>query len=72
MYNGTIDDKYLMYSYLSKNFTRIETTDEFTYYHFILENDGDEDRRFGVWANGALMETPSKKQFLAQHYLDFI
>jgi hypothetical protein len=70
--NGTIDDKYLVYSYLSKEFTQIESTEEFTYYHFILENDGDEDRRFGVWANGALMETPSKKQFLAQHHLDFL
>jgi hypothetical protein len=27
-----------------------------------MENDGDKDRRFGVWANGVLCETPSEKQ----------
>jgi hypothetical protein len=28
-----------------------------------LENNGDDEERFGIWANGVLTETPSKKIF---------
>ena len=43
---------------------------EFTYYHLTVESDGDENKRYGIWANGILSETPSKKQFLNHKYLD--
>jgi len=58
-----IDDKILMVVPVSSEFTQITDDRVYTYYHFILENDGDDDRRYGVWANGFLTETPSKKQF---------
>lgn len=63
-----IDDKYLLLSAVSKDFTKLENTNLYTYYHFTLENNGNDDERFGVWANGRLTETPSKKQFSNHKY----
>ena len=63
-----IDDKYLLLSAVSKEFIKLENTNLYTYYHFILENNGNDDERFGVWANGILTETPSKKQFNNHKY----
>ena len=63
-----IDDKYLLLSAVSNDFTKLENTNLYTYYHFTLENNGNDDERFGVWANGLLTETPSKKQFTNHKY----
>lgn len=63
-----IDDKYLLFSSISKDFIRLENVNVYTYYHFILENDGNDDKRFGVWANGLLVEIPSKNQFHTYTY----
>ena len=63
-----IDDKYLLLSAVSKEFVKLENTNLYTYYHFILENNGNDDERFGVWANGILTETPSKNQFNNHKY----
>ena len=63
-----IDDKYLLLSAVSNDFKKLENTDLYTYYHFILENEGNNDERFGVWANGVLTETPSKNQFISHNY----
>jgi hypothetical protein len=63
-----IDDKYLLLSSLSKDFVKLENTNLYTYYHFILENNGNDDERFGVWANGILTETTSKNQFANHKY----
>jgi hypothetical protein len=63
-----IDDKYLLLASLSKDFKQIKTNDFYTYYHLCLENNGDDDERFGIWANGVLTETPSKKQFIGHNY----
>ena len=59
-----IDDKYLLLSSVSPDFLQLENHYIYTWYHFTLENDGDDDRRFGVWANGILTETPSKNFFM--------
>jgi len=59
-----IDNKYLFLAALSSDFSKIETVNVYTYYHFILENNGNDEERFGVWANGVLTETPSKKGFI--------
>ena len=48
----------------SSLFEKIDNTNIYTYYHFTLENNGNDEERYGVWANGVLTETPSKKQFL--------
>lgn len=58
-----IDDKYLLISAISKDFIKLENTNLYTYYHFCLENNKNNNERFGVWANGILTETPSKNQF---------
>jgi hypothetical protein len=63
-----IDDKYLLLSAVSKQFIKLENTNLYSYYHFILENDGDNDKRYGIWANGILTETPSKNQFTNHKY----
>jgi len=63
-----IDDKYLLLSAVSKDFIKLENTNLYTYYHFILENNGNNDERFGVWANGVLTKTPSKNQFTNHKY----
>lgn len=63
-----IDDKYLLLSSVSNNFVKLNNTNLYTYYHFILENNGNDNERFGVWANGILTETPSKKQFTNHKY----
>jgi len=43
----------------SDKFEKVMDTNVYKYYHFSLETDGDEDRRFGVYANGILVEVPS-------------
>jgi hypothetical protein len=58
-----IDDKYLLVAPLVDGVEKLENNNLYTYYHFVLENDGDENQRYGVWANGMLTETPSFKQF---------
>ena len=63
-----IDDKYMLLCGVSTDFVKLENRLPYTYYHFILENNGDNDERFGVWANGMLSETPSKNQFNAHKY----
>jgi hypothetical protein len=63
-----IDDKYLLVCALSKQFIKLKNTNLYIYYHFILENNGNNDERFGVWANGILTETPSKNQFMNHKY----
>lgn len=63
-----IDDKYLLLSAISKDFTKLVNTNLYNYYHFTLENNGNDDERFGVWANGILTETPSKNYFLKYIY----
>uniref|UniRef100_A0A6C0LNJ6 Fibronectin type-III domain-containing protein n=1 Tax=viral metagenome TaxID=1070528 RepID=A0A6C0LNJ6_9ZZZZ len=59
-----IDGKYLLLASVSKDFEKLENQDIYTWYHFSLENDGEDDRRYGVWANGILSETPSKNQII--------
>ena len=58
-----IDEKQLLLSAASSQFVALTDSDEHKYYHFILENDGNDDARYGVWANGVLCETPSKNFF---------
>jgi hypothetical protein len=57
-----IDDKWLSFAENNADFVKIDDHQIYKYYNFSMENDGDKDRRFGVWANGVLCETPSEKQ----------
>jgi len=63
-----IDDKYVLHVSISNQFVKLDNTNLYTYYHFILENNENDDERFGVWANGILNETPSKKEFIKHKY----
>jgi hypothetical protein len=63
-----IDGKYLLSAAVSKDFVKLTNRDSYTYYHFILENNGSINERFGVWANGILTETPSKREFTKHNY----
>ena len=63
-----IDDMHLLLSAVSKDFVKQENNNLYMYYHLTLENNGNNDERFGIWANGVLTETPSKNQFTAHKY----
>jgi hypothetical protein len=70
IFGGTqmIDDKYLLLSCVSKDFKKLENKNLYIYYHFILENNGNNEERYGVWANGVLTETPNKNFFMGQKF----
>ena len=59
--NETIDNKQLLLSCVSDQFTALQDTGRYNYYHLLLENNDDEEERFGIWANGILTETPNVK-----------
>ena len=59
-----IDDKYLLLSSISSLFTKMEDDNMYTYYHFVLEGDGNPEDRYGIYANGVLCDTPTRKIFL--------
>ena len=67
--NNKIDDKYLVIPVAHKDFVQIKNNDLYNYYHFTLENDGDDDKRYGVYANGILAESSSKNEFLSRNYM---
>lgn len=54
-----IDDKHLLLASASEKFTALDNDNEYTFYNFSLENEGDDETRYGVWANGVLVETPA-------------
>jgi hypothetical protein len=63
-----INDKYLLLASLSDQFVKLENISVYIYYHFILENNGNNEDRYGVWANGILTETPNKNFFMGQKF----
>ena len=64
-----INDKYLLLAGQCKEFMQITTNEVYTYYHFILENDEDENKKYGIWANGILAETTTKQDFNRQQFI---
>ena len=58
-----IDDKYLLLASVSPSFEKVEDSNVYTYYHFVVENDGDDSKSYGVWGNGVLTESMSKEYF---------
>jgi hypothetical protein len=56
--NFKVDDKINCIVSVSSKFEQIQNNDVYKYYHFSLDNCDGKKRRFGVWANGILMETP--------------
>ena len=56
-----IDGKVLLMAGYSDKFEKQMDNLEYNYYHFSLENDGDELMRYGVYADGVLVETPAER-----------
>ena len=57
-----IDGMYLQRAAFSKNFIKINSNDEYIYYHFSLK--GSHGRRYGVYANGVLSESTFSRDIL--------
>ena len=55
--NFKVDDKVNCIAGVSNKFKQITNNDVYKYYHFSLDNGDGKIRRFGVWANGILLET---------------
>ena len=66
-----IDNKCLLLASVSEDFQKLENRDEYTYYNLTLESTS-ENKRYGIYANGILVETPSKKQFLKHVYKELM
>ena len=66
-----IDNKCLLLASVSEDFQKLENRDEYTYYNLTLESSS-ETKRYGIYANGILVETPSKKQFLKHAYKELM
>jgi photosystem II stability/assembly factor-like uncharacterized protein len=66
-----IEDKIILLACISDKFTKIKTETEYTYYHFTLDNEGETNMRYLVWANGILTETPSNEQFLKYGFITY-
>jgi len=60
----TIDGKKLLIAAVNNQFEKINDTNVYTYYHLVLEHDGNKDQRYGIYANGILSETTSENDFL--------
>jgi hypothetical protein len=72
LFHGTtpkIEDKYLLLAAASNEFVQLTEPKKYTYYHFIVENNDDDNEQFGVWANGVLTETPSKNFFIQSNFI---
>ena len=55
--NFKVDDKVNCIAGVSSKFEQITDNELYKYYHFTLDNGDGKKKRFGVWANGVLMET---------------
>ena len=48
-------------SCFDKNFKQYNEQGYFNTYHIVLENDGDLDKNYGIYANGLLVESTNEK-----------
>ena len=60
--------KHLLLSSVSNQLVKLENNNLYIYYHFTLENNGNDDENFSIWANGILTETISKNNFIYKNY----
>ena len=65
-----IDDKFLLLAAVSDQFVQLTDNEMYTYYHFVLENDGVDNQKFGIWANGVLSESTTKQHYLMTGFED--
>jgi hypothetical protein len=67
-----IDGKYCHHCCLHPDFEQVRETRFFECYHILLNDDGDFDKGFGIWANGLLVETPCFNEFIEDKYSHII
>jgi hypothetical protein len=60
-----IDDKICLLACVSNKFKKIENSDIYKWANICLENDGDINIRYGIYANEILCETPSEEYILS-------
>jgi len=58
-----IDDKYLLLAGLSDKFEKICDNNNYEVFHIVCEDDGDENKQYGIYANGILAESISNYNF---------
>jgi hypothetical protein len=63
-----IDDQYMILASISSLFEKIKDTNKYTYYHIVLENEGNDCVQYGIWANGVLTESQSRDKFVESQY----
>jgi hypothetical protein len=59
-----IDDKFMLNTWVSENAEPVLAAEFFTIYHLVLEHDDDENKKYGIWANGVLTESQCEKHFI--------
>jgi hypothetical protein len=59
-----VDDKFMLNAWVSDKAEPVLDADFFTIYHLVLEHDDDENKKYGIWANGLLTELQCEKHFL--------
>jgi hypothetical protein len=64
----TVDGKYVLFANYCEEFTQVSDTQQYTYYNLALEDSGDSLKKYGIWAEGVLVETTSRKKFLNHNY----
>jgi hypothetical protein len=64
-----MDKKYLLLAAVSKQFKPMKNKNPYVYYHLVLDNEDEDEARYGIWANGILTETPSKEFFKKQRFM---
>ena len=60
-----VDGKLLLWAGQSSRFEKLNDKNKYTYYHLVLEDEKtDNNRRYGIYANGVLAETTEKRDFV--------
>lgn len=59
-----IDGKKLILAAACNQFIKVEDKKTYNFYHLILDDDGDQNKSFGVWSNGILCETMTRSYYI--------
>ncbi len=64
-----VDDKELLLATVSEDFEQCMDTDEYTYYHLVLEEEADGvDRKYGIYVNGGVLSETTTEKFFVSHF----
>lgn len=68
IYNGyvrdlNVDGKRLLLAAASNKFIKVTDREVYRYYHLVLDNEGEQNKIYGIWANNVLCETMTKEYY---------